>query len=130
MFRRVPFCELKHTSVMHHVQAFRVLRWTVRHRRLGFMRAVTSQYSPSDIETLMITLRDTATGATIGTLTEDELAALVASLEEESRTDQDYYINLDTIELLRLDGAPSSLTDMLRNAMNGREGMDIEWVRE
>jgi hypothetical protein len=78
----------------------------------------------------MITLRDTASGATIGTLTEDELAALVASLEKESRADQDYYITHDTIELLHLDGAPASLTDMLRDAMNGRDGMDIEWARE
>jgi len=78
----------------------------------------------------MITLRDKATGTTIGTLTEEALAALVGSLEEESRTDQDYYINSATIDLLEADGAPVSLTDMLRQAMTGRDGMDIEWARE
>jgi hypothetical protein len=78
----------------------------------------------------MITLRDKATGTQLGTLTEEELAALVASLEEESVRDQDYYISLATIELLEADGAPASLTDMLRVAMTGREGMDIIWSRD
>ncbi len=78
----------------------------------------------------MITLRDSSSGATLGTLTEEELAALVASLEEESKTDQDYYISLATIHLLEADGVPTSLTDMLRKALAGRDGMDIEWTRE
>ncbi len=78
----------------------------------------------------MITLRDKTSGAQLGTLTEEELAALVASLEEESVRDQDYYITLATIELLEADGAPASLTDMLRNAMTGRDGIDIIWSRD
>ncbi len=78
----------------------------------------------------MITLRDKTSGAQLATLTEEELAALVASLEEESVRDQDYYISLGTIELLEADGAPASLTDMLRVAMTGREGMDIIWSRD
>lgn len=78
----------------------------------------------------MITLRDKASGVQIGTLSEEELAALIASLEEESRTDQDYYISHATIDLLETDGAPASLTDMLRNAMTGRDGMDIIWSRD
>jgi hypothetical protein len=78
----------------------------------------------------MITLRDKASGTQIGTLTEEELAALVASLEEESVRDQDYYITHATIDLLETDGAPASLTDMLRLAMTGRDGMDIIWSRD
>jgi hypothetical protein len=78
----------------------------------------------------MITLRDTASGITLATLTEEELAALVASLEEESRTDQDYYITSATIDLLEADGAPASLTTMLRDALKGRVGMDVEWARD
>ncbi len=78
----------------------------------------------------MITLRDKSSGAQLGTLTEEELAALVASLEEESIRDQDYFITLATIDLLEADGAPASLTDMLRKAMTGRDGMDIIWSRD
>ncbi len=78
----------------------------------------------------MITLRDKATGVQIGTLSDEELAFLVQSLEEESVTDQDYYINSATIDLLETDGAPASILEMLRGALQGREGIDVVWSRD
>lgn len=78
----------------------------------------------------MITLHDKSTSEAIGTISEEELQFLVDSLEEESTTDTDYYVNKDTIDMLEEDGAPESLLALLRGALRGREDMDIEWRRD
>ncbi len=109
-------------------------RFPYRMRRAHAARALLASREraiPQHRDSLsVITLRDIASGAQLGMLTEEELAALVASLEEESVRDHDYYINHATIDLLEADGAPASLTDMLGLAMTGRDGMDIIWSRD
>lgn len=78
----------------------------------------------------MITLRDTETGATIGTVTEADLEVLVHALEEESSTDRDYYIQPETIDLLERSHASDQLIALLRMAIVGRDGIEIAWSRE
>lgn len=78
----------------------------------------------------MITLHDKGTSQAIGTISEEELQFLIDSLEEESTTDTDYYVNKDTIDMLVEDGAPESLLALLRGALGAREDMDIEWRRD
>jgi hypothetical protein len=75
----------------------------------------------------MPTLIDKTTGKTIGTITQAQLQALVDHLEEESDTDQDYWVNAGTIDWLEDNGADASLVSMLRLALGEREDMDIEW---
>jgi processive 1,2-diacylglycerol beta-glucosyltransferase len=75
----------------------------------------------------MIVLIDTQTGAELGAITREELDVLVAQLEEESRQDQDYYINRVTVDLLAAKGADAKLVGILRQALGNRDDMDIRW---
>jgi len=77
----------------------------------------------------MIQLFEAEQGKLIGAIDEAQLQSLVDSLEEESSADQDYYITSATIDLIEEDGADAELVRMLRDALAGREGMDIRWER-
>ena len=78
----------------------------------------------------MIQLYDVEQGTKLGTISEQQLRFLVDLLEEESDTDQDYYLTGDTIDMLEDDGADPELVGLLRRALAGREGMDVRWERE
>jgi hypothetical protein len=78
----------------------------------------------------MIILSNKETGVQLGTLSEDELLFLTESLEAESSTDQDYYINHATVSMLEADGAPPELLAMLNRALGEHDGVDIVWSRE
>lgn len=75
----------------------------------------------------MIQLHDKDTGTWIGTITEDNLQYLIDQLEEESREDKDYYINETTLDIFEERGADKALITLLREALNGRTGMEIRW---
>jgi hypothetical protein len=77
----------------------------------------------------MIQLRDKATGAAIGDITEEQLQFLIDQLEEESDEDTDYYLNRTTLNLLKEKGADVALLKLLEDALGDREDMDIEWSR-
>jgi processive 1,2-diacylglycerol beta-glucosyltransferase len=53
----------------------------------------------------MITLFDTETNQPVGQITEEQLRFLMNQLEEESTMDRDYYIDLDTLDILEEAGA-------------------------
>ena len=73
-------------------------------------------------------LREKETGTVIGEISDEQLLLLIDHLEEESSTDQDYYINQTTIEMLKDAGADTSLVEMLSKALHNREGIEIEWI--
>jgi len=75
----------------------------------------------------MITLYDATTGQAIGQITQTQLDFLIGQLEEESAQDQDYYINLDTLDYFAQHGADPALLDLLRAALGSRAEMDIRW---
>ena len=77
----------------------------------------------------MIELRDKETGAFLGTITEAQLQFLIDQLEEESRTDTDYYINRDTLDVFQGQGIDQTLLTLLRQALGARQEMEIEWSR-
>jgi hypothetical protein len=75
-------------------------------------------------------------------LTDTQLASLVEHLEEESRTDRDYYVDETVIAHLESRGADAALVAGLRRALGARgnaeeaaasspdrpeEGIDVEW---
>ena len=70
----------------------------------------------------MIILTDKATGATIGTISEEQLEFLRGELVEETDEDQDYWINRDTLDLFREHGADPGLVAMIEQGMAGRRG--------
>ena len=77
----------------------------------------------------MIELRDKQTNEFLGTIDDDELRFLVGELEEESSSDRDYYLSGDTIDMLEEDGAPESLTSLLRRIVGSEEGVEVRWTR-
>ena len=78
----------------------------------------------------MIQLRDKDTSQVLGTIDDDDLRFLVDELEEESPTDQDYYFDADTIDMLADDGAPTTLVALLRQVLGSKDGMEIRWERQ
>ena len=78
----------------------------------------------------MIRLRDVERGTLLGYLTEAQLQFLVDELEEESSTDQNYYIDAATVDMVEADGADPELVALLRAALAGRDGIDIQWSQE
>jgi hypothetical protein len=74
----------------------------------------------------MINLYNRETGELIGAISEAQLEFLRVHLEEEGVDDPDYYVDLNTIELLEQEGADASLTTLLRAAV-GDEGIEIEF---
>lgn len=77
----------------------------------------------------MIDVYDNETGKLIGSITDADLKVLVDALEEESETDQDYYITSDTIDLLGDGRATDHLLHLLRGALGTKDGMEIRWQR-
>ena len=78
----------------------------------------------------MIRLRDKESGSEIGTISEDDLQFLIDSLEEESDEDRDYYLNAGMIDVLEQRGADSALVKVLRDAVVGKDGVEIGWTEE
>jgi hypothetical protein len=76
-----------------------------------------------------VLLKDARTGRPIGTITDEEFQVLAGALEEESEDDRDYYINVETVDMLEERGAPRQLVTLLRRALDGREDIDIAWER-
>jgi len=77
----------------------------------------------------MIELRDKKTGAFLGTISEAQLQFLIDQLEEESLRDQDYYVNLATLDMFEQAGGDPELLALLRQSLGTREDMDIVWFR-
>ena len=77
----------------------------------------------------MVELFDAASGSRLGQITDEQLQFLIDQLEEESDVDQDYYINQDTVDMFESEGADAALILLLRQALAGREDMDIRWER-
>lgn len=76
----------------------------------------------------MIQLKETASGKILGEISKEDLQVLIDALVEETETDTDYYINRQTLEMLKEKGASDSLMALLEKAMGEREDMDIEWI--
>jgi hypothetical protein len=77
----------------------------------------------------MIQLRDKSSGAPLGTVSDDDLQFLLDHLEEEFREDADYYLDTDTVEMLREAGAPPALLAVLEQALGDAGEVEIQWSR-
>lgn len=78
----------------------------------------------------MIRLIDVADDSELGTITEEQLAALVDALEEESEDDDSYYVDEATVDMLEDAGADAGLVGLLRSALTGRDELDVRWERD
>jgi hypothetical protein len=77
-----------------------------------------------------IRIYDNETGDVIGNITEEQLQFLIDQLEEESSTDQDYFISRETLEMFGNVGADAELLDLLRGALGHQQSIEIRWARE
>jgi hypothetical protein len=77
----------------------------------------------------MIDVYDNETNKLIGSITEADLKVLIDALEEESSTDQDYYVDAATIDVIADGRASDHLVQLLRTALGTNEGVDIRWER-
>ena len=80
--------------------------------------------------TMGITLFDNQSGAEIGRINQEQLQFLIDQLEEESLTDQDYYLNPTTLDFLKKNGADEALAKILDDAIAGKEGVEIRWRKD
>jgi hypothetical protein len=78
----------------------------------------------------MIHVFDADTGASLGAITDAQLKFLTDQMEEESPTDQDYWISVDEVDAFEAEGADPALVAFLRNALGKRDEMTIRWQRE
>jgi inactivated superfamily I helicase len=69
------------------------------------------------------------TNALLGELSESDVDCLVDVLEEEDSKDVDYFIDLDTVDILEDNGASQQLVTMLRAAIGATEGVDVRWEK-
>jgi hypothetical protein len=78
---------------------------------------------------MTIHLYNKDTNALIGAITEADLKVLADALDEESATDNDYFIDQATIDVIGDGRASDHLMNLLRGAVGSGEGIDIRWER-
>jgi hypothetical protein len=76
----------------------------------------------------MIDLYSVLNGQLIGSITPADLQVLTDALEEESASDQDYYIDAATIDVIADGRASEHLVGLLRLALGSADGVDIRWA--
>jgi len=65
----------------------------------------------------------------VGTITEEQLDFLMQNLEEEFEEDEEYYLNPDTVDYLKEQGADAELMAILEKALAGtQDGVDIFYI--
>jgi len=74
-----------------------------------------------------IRILDKDSGAYLGDITREDLQLMIDQFEEESSTDQDYFIDAATIDLLHDAGASPALEKLLRDIVGTSDGVDIRW---
>jgi len=78
----------------------------------------------------MIKLKNKQTSGVIGEITEDQLKFLIDMLEEEDSEDRDYWIDQTTLDYFLENGGDPNLIKLLQVAIEGKEGVEIEWSSE
>ena len=69
------------------------------------------------------------TNVLLGELSESDVDCLVDVLEEEDSKDVDYFIDLDTVDILEDNGASQQLVTLLRAAIGATAGVDVRWEK-
>jgi len=75
----------------------------------------------------MARLFDNDSGALLGEISAEDVNFLIEQLEEESAEDVAYYVNQDTVTLLRAEGASQELLVVLEKAIAGSGEAEVRW---
>ena len=76
---------------------------------------------------MAIRLIDKESGAQLGEIAHEDMKLLIDQLEEEHSRDRDYFIDINTIDVLEHAGASTTLLALLREIVGSSEGVDIRW---
>jgi hypothetical protein len=74
-------------------------------------------------------LYNKTTNVLLGTVGDPDVQCLVDVLEEEDSKDVDYFIDLNTVDILEDNGASMDLVTLLRAAIGASEGIDVRWEK-
>jgi hypothetical protein len=77
----------------------------------------------------MISLFEKETNKPLGQISEKQLQYLIDNLEEEWSEDQDYAVTPLLLEYFEGLGADPELVSLLKDALGGREEIEIVWSR-
>lgn len=77
----------------------------------------------------MVYLSEKGTGKPLGQISEDQLQYLIDNLEEEWLEDRDYAITPLLLQYFESRNADPELVSLLRDALGGREVIEIVWSR-
>lgn len=77
---------------------------------------------------MSIRLTEKDSSRTLGTISQEDLQLLIGYMEEESSTDQDYYVEYTAIDALESLGASDGFIALLRGAVGEAEGVDVVWA--
>ena len=78
---------------------------------------------------MTIRISEKDTGYSLGEVSEEDFALLTGHMEEESSTDNDYFVESLAIAELEDQGASADFIALLRKAVGISEGIDIVWTR-
>jgi hypothetical protein len=78
----------------------------------------------------MYKLYDSAQGKLVGRLNQEQLTALANYMEEEFGDDTEYYLTSDDCSIMEEQGFDTELVRVLRDALAGRDDMDLRYERE
>lgn len=79
---------------------------------------------------MAIRISEKTTGNLLGEVSDHDLAVLTGYMEEESSTDQDYYVESMAIDALAQRGASGEFIALLKGALGTADGVDIAWSRD
>jgi len=77
----------------------------------------------------VINLTEKDTNKPLGQISEEQLQYLIDNLEEEWLEDQDYAITPLLLEYFEGKGADAGLVSILRDALAGRDEIEIVWSK-
>ena len=75
----------------------------------------------------MINLYEKSSNKLLGSLSDEQLRFLQDNLEEEWSADQDYAITSTLVDYFESQGADADLVKMLRDALTGKDEVDVVW---
>jgi hypothetical protein len=78
----------------------------------------------------MYKLFDSAQGKLVGRLNQEQLTALTNYMEEEFSDDTEYYLTSEDCSIMEGQGFDPELVHVLRDALAGRDEMDLRYERE
>jgi len=78
---------------------------------------------------MTVRISEKDTGHSLGEISDEDFELLTGHMEEESSTDNDYFVETLAIDALEAQGASADFIALLRKAVGSSEGIDLVWTR-